>query len=96
MIVIIFQVDAVMAELSLSHIADKIIGSRNVVGISGGERRRVSVAAQLLQDPSKYHCMDFQNKTRLCHFVFLPQTSINHFKIQKHLHSLIQQKPVWR
>ncbi|XP_053792866.1 ATP-binding cassette sub-family G member 5 isoform X2 [Vidua chalybeata] len=45
------KVDAVMTELSLSHIADKIIGSRNVVGISGGERRRVSVAAQLLQDP---------------------------------------------
>ncbi|NXM52578.1 ABCG5 protein, partial [Illadopsis cleaveri] len=45
------KVDAVMAELSLSHIADRIIGSRNVVGISGGERRRVSVAAQLLQDP---------------------------------------------
>ncbi|NWV41343.1 ABCG5 protein, partial [Grantiella picta] len=45
------KVDAVMAELSLSHAADKIIGSCNVVGISGGERRRVSVAAQLLQDP---------------------------------------------
>ncbi|NXM33364.1 ABCG5 protein, partial [Oxyruncus cristatus] len=45
------KVDAVMTELSLSHMADKIIGSRNVVGISGGERRRVSVAAQLLQDP---------------------------------------------
>uniref|UniRef100_A0A8C5T274 ATP binding cassette subfamily G member 5 n=1 Tax=Malurus cyaneus samueli TaxID=2593467 RepID=A0A8C5T274_9PASS len=45
------KVDAVMAELSLSHIADKIIGSHNVIGISGGERRRVSVAAQLLQDP---------------------------------------------
>uniref|UniRef100_A0A8C9N515 ATP binding cassette subfamily G member 5 n=1 Tax=Serinus canaria TaxID=9135 RepID=A0A8C9N515_SERCA len=45
------QVDAVMTELSLSHIADKIIGSWNVAGISGGERRRVSVAAQLLQDP---------------------------------------------
>ncbi|NXX85205.1 ABCG5 protein, partial [Urocolius indicus] len=45
------KVDAVMAEMSLSHIADKIIGSRICVGISGGERRRVSVAAQLLQDP---------------------------------------------
>ncbi|XP_067149243.1 ATP-binding cassette sub-family G member 5 isoform X4 [Apteryx mantelli] len=45
------KVDAVMAELSLSHIADKIIGSRIFVGISGGERRRVSIAAQLLQDP---------------------------------------------
>ncbi|NXA35465.1 ABCG5 protein, partial [Eudromia elegans] len=45
------KVEAVMAELSLSHIADKIIGSRILVGISGGERRRVSIAAQLLQDP---------------------------------------------
>ncbi|KFO87757.1 ATP-binding cassette sub-family G member 5, partial [Buceros rhinoceros silvestris] len=45
------KVDAVMAELSLSHIADKIIGSRIFAGISGGERRRVSIAAQLLQDP---------------------------------------------
>ncbi|XP_025979065.2 ATP-binding cassette sub-family G member 5 [Dromaius novaehollandiae] len=45
------KVDAVLAELSLSHIADKIIGSRTFVGISGGERRRVSIAAQLLQDP---------------------------------------------
>lgn len=69
-----------MTELSLSHIADKIIGSRNVAGISGGERRRVSVAAQLLQDPSKYYCLDFQNKTRLCHSVLLPQET--HFKIQ--------------
>ncbi|XP_051471574.1 ATP-binding cassette sub-family G member 5 isoform X2 [Apus apus] len=45
------KVAAVMAELSLSHIADKVIGSRIFVGISGGERRRVSIAAQLLQDP---------------------------------------------
>ncbi|NWX83160.1 ABCG5 protein, partial [Nothoprocta ornata] len=45
------KVEAVMAELSLSHIANKIIGSRILVGISGGERRRVSIAAQLLQDP---------------------------------------------
>ncbi|NWJ00364.1 ABCG5 protein, partial [Crypturellus undulatus] len=45
------KVEAVMAELSLSHIADQIIGSHIFVGISGGERRRVSIAAQLLQDP---------------------------------------------
>ncbi|NXC48619.1 ABCG5 protein, partial [Penelope pileata] len=45
------KVAAVMAELSLSHIANKIIGSRIYAGISGGEKRRVSIAAQLLQDP---------------------------------------------
>ncbi|XP_054839494.1 ATP-binding cassette sub-family G member 5 [Eublepharis macularius] len=45
------KVDAVMAELRLSHVANSVIGSRILGGISEGERRRVSVAAQLLQDP---------------------------------------------
>lgn len=60
-----------MAELSLSHIADKIIGSRIFAGISGGEKRRVSIAAQLLQDPSKYHCRIFkikQSMVTLCSY----------------------------
>lgn len=43
-----------MAELSLSHVAKTVIGGRVFPGISGGERRRVSIASQLLQDPSKY------------------------------------------
>uniref|UniRef100_A0A8B9QEB2 ATP binding cassette subfamily G member 5 n=1 Tax=Apteryx owenii TaxID=8824 RepID=A0A8B9QEB2_APTOW len=58
------KVDAVMAELSLSHIADKIIGSRIFVGISGGERRRVSIAAQLLQDPMDLTSVDTRCKER--------------------------------
>ncbi|XP_037663120.1 ATP-binding cassette sub-family G member 5 isoform X2 [Choloepus didactylus] len=45
------KVEAVMAELSLSHVADRLIGNYNCGGISNGERRRVSIAAQLLQDP---------------------------------------------
>lgn len=43
-----------MVELSLSHVADRLIGNYNLGGISSGERRRVSIAAQLLQDPSKW------------------------------------------
>ncbi|XP_004436764.1 PREDICTED: ATP-binding cassette sub-family G member 5 [Ceratotherium simum simum] len=46
------KVEAVMAELSLSHVADRLIGNYNFGGISNGERRRVSIAAQLLQDPT--------------------------------------------
>ncbi|XP_054423173.1 ATP-binding cassette sub-family G member 5 [Pteronotus mesoamericanus] len=46
------KVEAVMAELSLSHVADRLIGNHNFGGISHGERRRVSIAAQLLQDPT--------------------------------------------
>ncbi|CAF97088.1 unnamed protein product, partial [Tetraodon nigroviridis] len=34
-----------------SHVAHTVIGGRFFPGISGGERRRVSIASQLLQDP---------------------------------------------
>lgn len=42
-----------MAELSLTHVAHSVIGGRFFPGISGGERRRVSIASQLLQNPSE-------------------------------------------
>ncbi|XP_004627790.1 ATP-binding cassette sub-family G member 5 [Octodon degus] len=45
------KVEAVMAELNLSHVADQVIGNYSFGGISSGERRRVSIAVQLLQDP---------------------------------------------
>lgn len=48
------QVSAVMAELSLTHVAHSVIGGRIFPGISGGERRRVSIASQLLQDPRTF------------------------------------------
>lgn len=62
------QVDAVMAELNLSHVANSIIGSRIFQGISDGERRRISIAAQLLQDPSEYGTEPFPPKQILCPF----------------------------
>ncbi|KAG8584245.1 hypothetical protein GDO81_008751 [Engystomops pustulosus] len=45
------KVESVMVELSLTHVADTVIGGRIFNGISKGERRRVSIAAQLIQDP---------------------------------------------
>ena len=46
-----FQIANVMSELGLRHVRNSRIGGSHVRGISGGERRRVSIAAQLLLDP---------------------------------------------
>jgi ABC-type multidrug transport system ATPase subunit len=45
-------VDSVIAELGLSKSRDTIIGNEKVRGISGGERKRASIAVQLLTDPA--------------------------------------------
>ncbi|XP_039594119.1 ATP-binding cassette sub-family G member 5 isoform X1 [Polypterus senegalus] len=58
------KVDSVMAELSLSHVAGTVIGGRVFSGISGGERRRVSIAAQLLQDPMDLTSVDTRSTER--------------------------------
>lgn len=46
------QVDNVITELGLQHCSNTIIGGENIRGISGGERRRVSIGVQLLTNPS--------------------------------------------
>eukprot|EP01135_Chromosphaera_perkinsii_P001825 Nk52_evm4s211 gene=Nk52_evmTU4s211 len=46
------QVERVIAELALRHVADVRVGNELVRGVSGGERRRVSVGVQLLMNPS--------------------------------------------
>lgn len=50
------RVQQVMNELGLRHVANSIIGGEEIKGISGGERRRVSIGCQLLLDPSKFSC----------------------------------------
>lgn len=51
------KVNNVINEMGLKNVADNKIGGTIVRGISGGERRRVTIALQLLQDPSKYSNM---------------------------------------
>ena len=45
------QAEAILLKLGLKDCADTLIGSELVKGISGGERRRVSIAIQILTKP---------------------------------------------
>lgn len=42
-----------IAELGLRHVSNSKVGNAESRGVSGGERRRVSIGIQLLLDPSK-------------------------------------------
>lgn len=43
---------SVIAELGLKKVKDTLIGNAKVRGVSGGERKRVSIGVQLLVDPA--------------------------------------------
>src|SRR3954451_24490630 len=46
------HVESTMQLLNFTKCGDTIIGSSYVRGISGGERKRVNIASELLTDPS--------------------------------------------
>ena len=45
-------VSTLLADLGLSKTVNTIIGSEKVRGVSGGERKRASIAVQLISDPA--------------------------------------------
>jgi ABC-type multidrug transport system ATPase subunit len=46
------RVKALMNELGLSHVANTRIGNETIRGVSGGERRRVSIGVDVIHDPA--------------------------------------------
>ena len=46
------RIDQVLKDLGIEHTADVLIGSPEKKGISGGQRKRVNLAMELLTDPS--------------------------------------------
>ena len=44
-------VNGVLRELGLEKVSGSMIGDDNIRGISGGEKKRVSIGAQLVHDP---------------------------------------------
>eukprot|EP00276_Gloeochaete_wittrockiana_P000878 CAMPEP_0184676120 /NCGR_PEP_ID=MMETSP0308-20130426/88116_1 /TAXON_ID=38269 /ORGANISM="Gloeochaete witrockiana, Strain SAG 46.84" /LENGTH=1364 /DNA_ID=CAMNT_0027123931 /DNA_START=56 /DNA_END=4147 /DNA_ORIENTATION=- len=49
---VVARVDLVLKVLSLSHVSDTIIGNQELRGVSGGERRRVSIACEAVTSSS--------------------------------------------
>ncbi|RUS80974.1 hypothetical protein EGW08_011249, partial [Elysia chlorotica] len=45
------KVQRVMCDMGLTHVADSRIGGAVVRGVSGGEKRRITIGVQLLKDP---------------------------------------------
>lgn len=50
-IVEIKQVESVINKMGLRNVSDSRVGGSVTRGISGGEKRRVTIAIQLLHDP---------------------------------------------
>jgi len=50
------KVDQVLVELGLTKVADSLIGTQFQRGISGGEKKRVSIGCELITNPSLLFC----------------------------------------
>ncbi|KAH7415646.1 hypothetical protein KP509_14G055400 [Ceratopteris richardii] len=46
------RVDSLLSELRLTHVADTRIGNEDIRGLSGGERRRVSIGVDTIHEPA--------------------------------------------
>jgi ABC-type multidrug transport system ATPase subunit len=56
--------------LGLEDCADNLVGGQVLKGISGGEKRRLSLAVEMLNDPAVLIVgafMQLQSRTRLLH-----------------------------
>lgn len=46
------KVEALISELGLAHVSSNRIGDESIRGVSGGERRRVSIGVDVIHDPA--------------------------------------------
>lgn len=51
------RVDPLLESLGLAHVADTVVGGKELKGVSGGQKRRVSVGEALLCD-AKFYLLD--------------------------------------
>jgi ABC-type multidrug transport system ATPase subunit len=46
------QVNLLITRMGLAHVRDSLVGDENIRGISGGQRKRVNIAIELITEPS--------------------------------------------
>ena len=52
------DVNELLVSLGLDHVADTVVGDENLRGISGGQKRRVTVGEMILDKNCKYVCLE--------------------------------------
>jgi len=75
------QVDDVIAELRLRQCAHTRVGNDYVRGVSGGERRRVSIAVQLLWNPGERRGFSSKPTFQDQNFFFYLKPFLNWFEM---------------
>jgi ABC-type multidrug transport system ATPase subunit len=71
------RVQEVMQQMGLTHVANTMIGSETKRGVSGGERKRVSIATELVTNPSLL-------------FLDEPTSGLDSFNAQNVMQTLLQ------
>ena len=52
------RVDRLMKNLGLNHVADTVVGDENLRGISGGQKRRVTVGEMMIDASCSFMCLE--------------------------------------
>eukprot|EP00978_Attheya_sp_CCMP212_P043255 scaffold279116_cov54-Attheya_sp.AAC.1 len=52
------DVEKIMVALGIDHVAETVVGDENLRGISGGQKRRVTVGEMFMDPDGKFYCLE--------------------------------------
>ncbi|KAK4525866.1 hypothetical protein GAYE_SCF17G3775 [Galdieria yellowstonensis] len=87
------RMEAVISELGLSGVKNSFIGSETKRGVSGGERKRVSIGTELVTDPSLLFLDGefpiYYSQKNLSQYVVEPTSGLDAFNAQNVVQTLV-------